>query len=200
MTSKREPGKVWEAVVKEAADDEAEFQRAAAATPEEVDASLAAQGLDPKAERQAAGDFRREIEQRVALRKAREVEQRAGTRSQRPSPRARPVFLLIAATLGAVVGGGLVYAMTHATPPAPPPAPSAPLPEPPPVDSVVVDPLVAAATFRKNAFAECDAKQWDTCLAYLDSARALDPAGDEAPRVKKARETAIKGIVGKLKP
>ena len=81
------------------------------------------------------------------------------------------------------------------------PAPSAPLPEPPPVDSVVVDPLVAAATFRQNAFAECDAKQWDTCLAYLDRARALDPAGDEAPQVKKARETAIKGILPyKLKP
>jgi hypothetical protein len=90
--------------------------------------------------------------------------------------------------------------MTRATPPAPPPAPSAPLPEPPPVDSVVVDPLVAAATFRQNAFAECDAKQWDTCLAYLDSARALDPTGDDAPRVQKARDRAIKGIVGKLKP
>ncbi len=114
--------------------------------------------------------------------------------------RSRPVLLLIAATLGAVVGGGLVYAMTHPSPPAPPPAPSSPLPEPPPVDSVVVDPLVAAATFRQNAFAECGARQWDTCLAYLDSARALDPAGDEAPRVKKARASAIKGIVGKLKP
>jgi hypothetical protein len=200
MTSKRDPAKVWKAVVKEADDDEAEFQRAAAATPEEVDASLAAQGLDPEAERQAAGDFRREIEQRVALRKAREAEQRASTLSQRPKARARPLVLLIAATLGAVVGGGLVYAMTHATPPAPPPAPSAPLPEPPPVDSVVVDPLVAAATFRQNAFAECDAKQWDTCLAYLDSARALDPTGDDAPRVQKARDRAIKGIVGKLKP
>ncbi len=103
--------------------------------------------------------------------------------------------------MGAVVGGGLIYAMTHTPPaPAPPPPPSPSHPEPPPVDSVVVDPLVAAATFRQNAFAECDAKQWDTCLAYLDSARALDAAGDETPRVKKARETAIRGIVGKLKP
>jgi hypothetical protein len=197
MTAKREPEKVWKAVVQEAADDEAEFQRAAGATPAEVDASLAAKELDPKAERAAAGDWRREIEQRVALRKARDAEQRATTRSQRPKARSRPVVLLIAATLGAVVGGGLVYAMTHATPPEPLPAPAPPPPppEPPPVDSVIADPLVAAAAFRQNAFAECDARQWDTCLAYLDKALALDPAGDEAPPVKKARDKAIKGII-----
>ncbi len=67
--AKREPDKVWKALVKEAADDEAELQRAAGASPEEVDRSLAAKGLDLKAERQAAGDLRREIEERVALRK-----------------------------------------------------------------------------------------------------------------------------------
>lgn len=190
--SKREPSEVWKALVKEAHEDEAEFQQAAGAQPEEVDAALAAKGLDPKVERDAAGDWRREIEERVALRKAREAERRTSTR---PRGRSRPVLLLLAATVGAAVGGGLVYALTHPAPPAPVPAPSTPLPEPPPVESVVVDPLVAAATLRENAFAECDAKQWDTCLANLDRARALDSVGDDAPRVKQTRDTAIQGIM-----
>ncbi len=190
--SKREPHEVWKALVKEADDDEAQFQQAAGATPEQVDASLAAQGLDPKAERAAVGDWRREIEQRVAMRKAREAERRTSTR---PQGRSRPVLMLLVAIVGAAVGGGLVYALTHPAPSAPVPAPSTPLPEPPPVDSVVVDPLVAAATLRENAFAECDAKQWDKCLANLNRARALDSSGDDAPRVKKARETAIRGII-----
>ncbi len=189
--SKREPNEVWKALVKEAHDDEAEFQRAAGAKPEEVDAALAAKGLDPKAEREAAGDWRREIEQRVALRKAREAERRTSTR---PRGRSRPGLLLLVATVAAAIGGGLVYALTHPAPPPPPPIP-APLPEPPPVDSVIVDPLVAAATLRDNAFAECEAKEWGTCLANLDRARALDPAGDDAPRVSKARDSAIRGIM-----
>jgi hypothetical protein len=194
--SKREPHEVWRALVKEVADEEAEFQRAASATPEEVDRSLAAQGLDPKAERQAAADFRREIEQRVALRKAREAEQQARSRSERPQVRSRPLVLLFAAAVGAAVGGGLVYTMTHPPPPAPAPAPPnpTPAPEPPPVDSVepvLVDPLVAAATFRQEAVAMCEAHHWGSCLADLDRARDLDPAGDAAPLVKKTRDRAM---------
>ncbi len=107
------------------------------------------------------------------------------------------MLLLIAATLGAVVGGGLVYAMTH------------PLASRAPAGSVRAPAGAAAGRLGRRgptrrgrdlpAERLRGARQWDTCLAYLDSARALDPAGDEAPRVKKARETAIKGIVGKLK-
>ncbi len=195
---KREPEAVWKALVKEAADDEAEFQRAAGATPEEVDRSLAAKGLDPKAERESAGAWRHEIEQRVAARKRKEAEDRARSRSMRPERRTSPAMLwLIAATLGAAVGGGLVYAAMHRAPaPAPAPVPSTPepTPEPPSDDLVATNPLVAAETFRRNAFAECKAKQWDTCLAYLDRARGLDPAGDESDRVRQTRLEAIKGI------
>ena len=199
--SKREPAEVWKALVKEAGDDEAEFQRAAGATPDEVDRSLAAKGLDPKAERESAGAWRHEIEQRVAARKRKEAEDRARSRSIRPERRTSPAVLwLVAATLGAAVGGGLVYAAMHRAPaPAPAPAPSTPVPtpEPPSDDLVATNPLVAAETFRRNAFAECNAKQWDTCLAYLDRARALDPAGDQSDRVTKARLEAIKGIEAK---
>ena len=196
---KREPDQVWKAVVKEADDDEREFQRVAGATAEEVDASLRAKGVDPKAVREEAGEWRREVEQRVAARKRKEAEDRARTRSIRPERRAPPAMLwLIAATLGAAVGGGLVYAAMHrAPPPAPAPAPSAPEPPPePPLDDLIAtNPLVTAETFRKNAIAECNAKQWATCLAYLDRARGLDPAGDETDLVKKTRLKAIEGIM-----
>jgi hypothetical protein len=186
--SKREPKDVWKALVKEAEDDEADFQQAAGATREQVDASLAAQGLDPKAERAAVGDWRREIEQRVALRKATATEQRASTR---PRGRPRPILVLLAATVGAAATGGLIYALARPAPPVPAaPAPAPSIPEPSPVESVAPDPLVAAATLRKNAFADCDAFQWQGCLHYLDQARELDPAGDAAPEVKKARDRA----------
>jgi hypothetical protein len=186
--SKREPKDVWKALEKEAEDDEAEFQQAAGATREEVDASLASQGLDPKEERAAVGDWRREIEQRVALRKARNVEEGASTR---PRGRPRPILLLLVATVGAAATGGLLYALTRPVPPVPtPPSPAPSIPVPSPIESVAPDPLVAAATFRKNAFADCNAFQWQACLHYLDQARDLDPAGDAAPEVKKARDKA----------
>ena len=165
--SKREPHEVWKALVKEADDDEAEFQRAAGATPEEVDASLAAQGLDPESRaraRRATGVARSSSAWRCARRGRRSAGRARGRRAGlgRGPPADR-------GDGGRRVGGGLVYALTHPAPSAPVPAPSTPLPEPPPVDSVVVDPLVAAATLRENAFAECDAKQWDKCLANLES-------------------------------
>jgi hypothetical protein len=184
---KREAHEVLKALEKEAADDEAQFQQAAGATPDEVDASLRAQGLDPEAERAAVGDWRREIEERVALRKARAAEVRASTR---PRGRSRPVLLLLAATVGAAATGGLIYTMTRPAPPAPPPPPAPSVPAPLPAPPVAPDPLVAAATYRKNAFAECDAYQWATCLHYLDQARDLDPGGENDPKVKKARDTA----------
>jgi len=192
---KREPDQVWKTVVKEAADDEREFQRAASATAEEVDASLRAKGVDPKAVRAEAGEWRREIEQRVAARKARAAaETRARTRSVRPQRRASPMFLLIAAVVGAAVGGGLVYAMTR---PAPPPTPEAPAPpapslSPEPIESAFPN-LVSVDTLRHDALAACDAHKWAECLAGLDRARDEDPAGDNK-QLQDARLRAIEEI------
>ncbi|HEY3815516.1 MAG TPA: hypothetical protein VGL81_00010 [Polyangiaceae bacterium] len=53
---------------------------------------------------------------------------------------------------------------------------------------------------RRLAGADCDAERWDDCLAHLDEARALDPAGDEAPAVKQLRDAAIPGILKKPRP
>lgn len=51
-----------------------------------------------------------------------------------------------------------------------------------------------AAELRKDAFAECDAQHWDSCLKLLDEARGQDPAGEQDPRVRDYRgraETAL---------
>jgi len=190
---KREPDQVWKAVVKEAADDEREFQRAAGATADEVDASLRAKGVDPKAVREEAGEWRREIEQRVAARKARAAaEAQAGTRSVRPQRKASPMFLLIAAVVGAAVGGGLVYAMTHPAPAPQAPAPPAPSVSPEPIESAFPN-LVSVDTLRHDALAACDAHKWAECLAGLDRARDEDPAGD-TKQFQDARLKAIEEI------
>jgi hypothetical protein len=85
--------------------------------------------------------------------------------------------------------------------PAPPlPLPPAHAPAPSPTASVVPD-LVAAADWRSNAVAACDAKDFETCLADLDIARALDPDGDDTPLVRRTRDRAIKGVLDTpLKP
>ncbi|HEY3818768.1 MAG TPA: hypothetical protein VGL81_16470 [Polyangiaceae bacterium] len=44
-----------------------------------------------------------------------------------------------------------------------------------------------AVHLREEAFAACDAKQWETCGAKLDEAKALDPAGEASERVAGAR-------------
>ena len=47
-----------------------------------------------------------------------------------------------------------------------------------------------AAALRKQARDACAARDRKTCLAKLDEAKALDPAGDEAPDVQSLRKSA----------
>ncbi len=197
--SKRTPEQVWKTAEKEAMEDEAEAQRASEMSAEEAAKELAAMGVDVEAERERARGWRREIEQRVAARKRQERLDRERGRSVRPERRQPPAVLwLVAATVGAAVGGGIVYATTHRTPaPAPAPAPTpapAPSPGPEPVEPAPPQ-LVSAADLRRDAWAECDAHAWGACLADLDRARAEDPAGDQAPEVRAARKRAIEHLV-----
>ena len=78
-------------------------------------------------------------------------------------------------------------ALYAAMPPAPPTTPAPP----------VVPDLVAASQWRDKAVAACNGAQWEECLTDLDRARALDPAGDDAPIVKATRDKAVQGITGK---
>jgi DNA-directed RNA polymerase specialized sigma24 family protein len=52
------------------------------------------------------------------------------------------------------------------------------------------DPREQARTLRATALRECAEHAWQDCLRDLDAARDLDPEGDDAPEVRRAREEA----------
>jgi DNA-directed RNA polymerase specialized sigma24 family protein len=58
----------------------------------------------------------------------------------------------------------------------------------------VPGPLERAADLRRAAFEACESQRWQPCLDRLDEARRLDPAGDAADDVRRARETAERGL------
>ncbi|MBS2013505.1 MAG: sigma-70 family RNA polymerase sigma factor [Deltaproteobacteria bacterium] len=59
-------------------------------------------------------------------------------------------------------------------------------------DPNVADPRVFE--LRKNALDQCAKSQWKECVDGLDEAKRLDPAGDTAPAVQRAREDAKKAL------
>jgi len=190
MPTKRTPAEIWKEIVAEARDDE-EIERLASLSDAAVDEELASAGFDvakERAEAQAAVD---ELERGVVARRAKELEAGARARSLRPPSRRRPLaFWLAAAAVAAMAAGGLVYALTH--PGAPPPvlpAPSVPSSSAP-AQKPPSEQLIAASELRKHAFAECAARNWEECLARFDEASRLDPAGDQEPAVKAARDRA----------
>lgn len=66
-------------------------------------------------------------------------------------------------------------------------------PEPITHDPRVVDPR--AEGVRKVALERCAASDWRACVDGLDEAKRLDPAGDSAPAVRRAREDAARALV-----
>jgi len=169
MPSKPTPGEIWKQIVRDARDDE-EIEKLAAMTGPELDTELAEAGIDPEEVRADANALREKLERSVAERKAKEAAARVSVRSTRPQP------------------GGLVYALTHpgGTPVPAPPAPpsSVPAHEPAPED------LIAASDLRRRAFGDCASRRWAECLAGLDDARKLDPAGERSPAVQMTRQQA----------
>jgi hypothetical protein len=53
-----------------------------------------------------------------------------------------------------------------------------------------------AAALRRDALNACDAQKWAECLARLDRAREVDPAGDGEEAIRSARERALVAILG----
>jgi RNA polymerase sigma factor (sigma-70 family) len=94
----------------------------------------------------------------------------------------------IAAAL-AVVGLAIAVYYATRTPPVarklPAPVESAPF---------VVTPEERAKEIRKIALEECERQEWRPCIDGLDSAKALDPAGDTSDRVTRARRLAEKAL------
>lgn len=189
MSTKRTPAQIRKEIVEDARDDE-EIERLASLSDAALDEELAAGGFDVAKERAEAEAVVAELERGVVARRAKQMEADARVRSLRPPSRRRPVaFWLVAAAVGTMAAGGLVYALTHPGAPAPaPPTPSVPSSAPTPERPS--EKLIAASELRKRAFAECAASRWDECLVRFDEARQLDPAGDSAPEVKAARDNA----------
>jgi len=70
-------------------------------------------------------------------------------------------------------------------------------PEPPVVPAVPAvpdDSLSRAKVARDAALEHCKQSQWNECLRGLDDAKILDPAGENAPAVKSARDAAEKAL------
>jgi DNA-directed RNA polymerase specialized sigma24 family protein len=65
-----------------------------------------------------------------------------------------------------------------------------------PMESVVSRPLPQETPemLRHEALEACDAAQWRECLDELDAAKSLDPAGDDAPEIRDARERAERAL------
>jgi DNA-directed RNA polymerase specialized sigma24 family protein len=57
----------------------------------------------------------------------------------------------------------------------------------------IITPRERAAELRHEAIAACETGDWEACLARLDRAAKLDPAGEEAPEVLQARRMAEEG-------
>jgi len=193
---------LWKQLVEEVGEEE--IERAACVTVAEAEAELAAAGFDVAAERARSEAFldalaNGSLDSAASAAVARDATPRSARQERRKGP--PPMVVLLGTAAVAAAAGAAIYAATHPAPehtttPAPPTTTAAPTFVP----SVGPPDLVVAADVRRQAGGDCDAQQWDDCLAHLDQARAADPAGDDAPAVKKLRDRAIGGILGKPKP
>jgi DNA-directed RNA polymerase specialized sigma24 family protein len=61
-------------------------------------------------------------------------------------------------------------------------------------------PLDRARSLRAEALRRCDEGDYPRCVAGLDEASRLDPAGDSAPEVQAAREKARRALEPKIAP
>jgi hypothetical protein len=212
---------VWQQLLDEAGEDA--IQSVLAMTPEQVEAELEGLGVDLAAERAKADRFLEDLAS-GALDEAATAGTAPGGRdarsatvavaqpaAQAPVGRRRrrgATLAIVAATTTAAAAAGVLLSTAHHAP-GPSPAGTAPAPAPVPApapssseapDAPAPPDDVAAAEWRKKALAACAAKKWSECLDDLDRARALDPAGDDAPAIKAARKKAIDAIVAKDKP
>jgi hypothetical protein len=169
------------------------------ASDENVSAGLRAMGMDPEAVGKRGRELvEKRIREREEKRQANEAERprgaeakepvaasdREGPRSFRSGPRA-PIQFAVAAIFFLLFSAGFVALVMRDTPR---PVPSGPRHAPEqPEDST-------ARHLRDEARLKCASADWGACLARLDRARSLDPAGDLLPDVKTERENATRGL------
>jgi hypothetical protein len=192
--AERKPQDVWKALVDEAREDDEidatirEVEQMSAAEKAEA---LREAGIDPQAVSRTMEDLLAKHAERPAPEPAvpvRAVDRGSGPKARlagAPSPWTRRRLLLAAAMLALVVvaflamGGGALIARFR-------------------TDEIGPDnerdprrrpsPQQIAAQTREQALAACNAERFTECEQKLDAARQLDPAGEDDPRVRAARQ------------
>jgi hypothetical protein len=165
--AKRTASEVWAAL--EEQDVDAEMEAVLAMTPEERRSELRAAGFDlDKVHAQADA---------LGAAPARSGRVRVLRPLRRRLMVAVPVAAALAAgvalTVGPYLGSEIVTAHR-------------------PVD----DSVVRAGALRLEAGNAHEARRWQACIEKLNEARALDPAGDEAPEVQAMRRSAEEALRG----
>ncbi|HEV3191804.1 MAG TPA: hypothetical protein VGY54_14940 [Polyangiaceae bacterium] len=161
MSSKQKlpPHEAWDALEKMALHDEAE--RVASLSEAELDRELQEKGFDPKAVR----------ERGAALAEKLRAASAAPPVPQAPMRRTLPArarWAALAAAAMAAVGTAVAI----------------------PTAVTVVGKSAAqhASELRRDALGACQKARWLECQQGLDAARNLDPASEDLPEVKAARE------------
>jgi hypothetical protein len=173
------PEEVLKAI--EEPDPDEEMERVLAMTPEQRRAELEAAGVDMKELHAKADAMHERLVQAAAEGKTGETAEQPQVRSLRPKPPRRSIVNLAAAASLVAVAGGAFYTVATR-----PPGPGVTSPD-----------LETAAGLRKRALDACSREQWTECLAGLDQAKGLDPAGDDAAAVQAARRRAGQAVGGR---
>jgi hypothetical protein len=159
--TKRAPTEVWKALAGEDGEGEADADA-------DIEAVLAMTPEERRRELEKAGV---DLERFHAEADARAIS------PAKPTPlgprRARPAVFAVVAALAIAAGAAvIVHVRSQGDVVGSPPG----------------DPR--AEKLRGQASDACDAREWKTCLAKLDEAKAIDPAGDGAREVEALRKSA----------
>jgi hypothetical protein len=186
---------LFDVIAEQAIDDEAE--RLAHLSDADLDAELAAAGVDPEQVNAKGAELAAQllgsqpvqaVPQAPPPAEPAKVVHLAAARSKR---RPRVWLALVAAAVAAIGGGALIVA--NQGPPPPPPGPTVvPAPSRP-------APLLLADALRDLAHTECQLKKWDECLQHMNEAADEDPAGNQAPAVVAMRKTATDALADELR-
>jgi hypothetical protein len=173
---------LWKRLVDEAGEDE--IERAASVSVAQAERELAEAGFDVAAERARAEAFLDELEGRPAPSPAKPANPGKTERRGRVPP-----LVWVGAAAAAAAGAAVTHsALRDEGKSAQPPPPSPSTPES--TRNTSRHAIAAARDLRGRAAVECNAGRARECLSLLDQARAIDPAGDAAPEIRRLREQA----------
>ncbi|MGO9832801.1 MAG: hypothetical protein ACLP1X_01160 [Polyangiaceae bacterium] len=188
---KIDPARAWLFAESLLAEEEAELlaESVEAMSDAEIEQEMRGGGYDPASVPTADEFVARGVERAAERERANEAREAAKVVALAERRRTRWVLTLIAAMFALFLvvmvkqGPAIVAFFKHEpaeigpdndwSPPKAPPAPTPAQKE--------------AEALRDEAITECDHQGWSVCRLNLDYAQSLDPAGEDSPRVRRAR-------------